>query len=61
MFLNDCKGIVTRCLQCLKRKLRIPGYRYSICICNKITETLEKQADLVAIEEQTSGKDSNIY
>jgi hypothetical protein len=29
-FLKDCKGLVDRCLICLKRKERIPGYKYSI-------------------------------
>ena len=39
-FLRDWKGIVDRWLICLKRKYRIHGYRYSVCIWNKISNTI---------------------
>lgn len=41
LFLKDCKGIVERCNVCLKRKEKIYGYKYEICICDKVTKTIQ--------------------
>ncbi|CAI2365105.1 unnamed protein product [Moneuplotes crassus] len=56
LFLEDCDGIVNRCLHCLKRKSRIPGYRYSLCYCNKVTETCDKK-DEASTEKQSEQDD----
>ena len=39
-FLHDCKGVVERCNICLKRRIKISGYKYEICICEKVTKSL---------------------
>lgn len=30
-------------MECLKRKQRIHGYKYAVCICSKVQKTLENQ------------------
>lgn len=41
IFIEDCKGIVERWTIWLKRRIKISGYKYEICICDKVSKTIK--------------------
>lgn len=50
-FIASCKGIVERCKMCLKRRIKIIGYKYEICICEKVSMTIKAKKSLGLISE----------
>jgi len=42
-FIKDCIGIVERCKMCLKRRIKISGYKYEICIWDKVSNTIKSK------------------
>lgn len=45
-FIKDCRGIVERCKMCLKRRIKISGYKYEIWICDKVSNTIKHKQSL---------------
>ena len=50
VFIKDCRGIVERWSICLKRRIKISGYKYEICICDRVTNTLKRNNTEVSLD-----------